>query len=271
MKNDYYVYLHKTLDGRTFYVGKGRNKRAWTKSRRSKGWNEVSSNGYSVEIYQKDLSEKDALEIENDLISKFSGLVNKFKFTAVKFDDYTEYFKYDPTSPSGLSRIKGVWSGRGYEKGNLGHCGYKITRTCGSQSWAIRFKSRTAYVHRIIWQLLNGDISDGLVVDHIDGNPLNNNISNLRVITKAQNSRNSKVDKDNTSGIVGVNLHVDNKSSCSYWKAAYCDLTGKQICKYFSIDKLGSEEAFRLACEYRVQKINELNEQGAGYTARHGK
>ena len=31
MKNDYYVYLHKTLDGEVFYVGKGRGKRAKTK------------------------------------------------------------------------------------------------------------------------------------------------------------------------------------------------------------------------------------------------
>ena len=41
--------------------------------------------------------------------------------------------------------------------------------------------------------------------------------------------------------------------------------------KRFSINRLGHEEAFRLACEYREQKIRELNEQGAGYTERHGK
>ena len=38
MKNDYYVYLHKTLNGEVFYVGKGRLKRAWSKSNRGKNW-----------------------------------------------------------------------------------------------------------------------------------------------------------------------------------------------------------------------------------------
>ena len=38
MKNDYYVYLHKTLDGEVFYVGKGTGKRAKSKAYRSKEW-----------------------------------------------------------------------------------------------------------------------------------------------------------------------------------------------------------------------------------------
>ena len=38
----------------------------------------------------------------------------------------------------------------------------------------------------------------------------------------------------------------------------------------FTISKYGEQEAFRLAYEWREQKIKELNEQGAGYTERHG-
>jgi hypothetical protein len=34
--------------------------------------------------------------------------------------------------------------------------------------------------------------------------------------------------------------------------------------------KYGKEEAFRLAVEWRAARIKELNEQGAGYTERHG-
>lgn len=55
-----------------------------------------------------------------------------------------------------------------------------------------------------------------------------------------------------------------------YYVAHWCDIDGEYQGKYFSIDKLGESEAFRLACEYRQQRIEELNAQGAGYTARHG-
>jgi hypothetical protein len=49
-------------------------------------------------------------------------------------------------------------------------------------------RSRT-YLHRFILGLEKGD---GKVVDHIDGNPLNNTRENLRVLTKAQNNQNRR-------------------------------------------------------------------------------
>ena len=40
--------------------------------------------------------------------------------------------------------------------------------------------------------------------------------------------------------------------------------------KAFSCLKYGDEEALRLALEWRDKTIKEINEQGAGYTERHG-
>lgn len=272
MNNDYYVYLHKTLEGETFYVGKGRLTRAWNKSRRSKEWSNVSSQGYSIEIYRDGLCEKDALAIENYLISSIDNLVNKRILTSVVFDEYKDYFSYDPDSPSGLIRIRGVpcGKGKGYEQGTLGPCGYKRTKTCGGQSWVVGFKNRTAQVHRIIWQLFNGAIPGGFVVDHIDGNSLNNNISNLRLITQAENSKNTRKSRDNTSGVTGVSLSKPQNGKYSYWCAIFANNNNGRSQKSFSINKYGNEEAFRLACEYRAEQIRLLNEQGAGYTERHG-
>lgn len=270
MKNDYYVYLHKTLDGKVFYVGKGRLKRAWSKAGRNLLWKEVSANGYSVELYKENLSEKEALELETYLIRSTQNLVNKIVLTPIKFDDYAEYFSYDSTSPSGLSRIKGVFNGT-YENGKLGHCGYKLTRACGSQHWVISFKNRNASVHRIIWELNYGEIPEGMVIDHLDGNSLNNNLNNLRLVTKSKNRRNTKKYKNTVGGTFGVHLINNKQGNPSSWLACVSNLNGERIRKYFSIGKLGYDEAFSLACRWRSDQISFLNDQGAGYTERHGK
>ena len=75
-------------------------------------------------------------------------------------------------------------------------------------------------VHRLIWQVVNGPIPEGMVIDHIDGDPGNNLIENLRLCTSSENNRNRGPGKNNTSGeknvtwskvlnkwVVKVNLH----------------------------------------------------------------
>ena len=45
---------------------------------------------------------------------------------------------------------------------------------------------------------------DGLVVDHINGDTLDNRRSNLRICTRGENTRNQRLPSDNTSGFKGV-------------------------------------------------------------------
>lgn len=50
-------------------------------------------------------------------------------------------------------------------------------------------------VHRIVWELHNGPIPEGLVIDHIDGNTSNNRLNNLRCISSKDNTRYGRATK----------------------------------------------------------------------------
>jgi len=69
-------------------------------------------------------------------------------------------------------------------------------------------------IHRVIYAMHYGFMPE--IVDHIDGNPLNNNIYNLRAATKSQNGMNQKLSSKNTSGYKGVSWNGHNWKVCIY-------------------------------------------------------
>jgi hypothetical protein len=58
--------------------------------------------------------------------------------------------------------------------------------------------------HRIVWIWHNGPISNGLTIDHIDGDTRNNRIKNLRAVPHSENMKNRAKGRTNTSGITNV-------------------------------------------------------------------
>lgn len=76
----------------------------------------------------------------------------------------------------------------------------------GRREYASRGKveRRTGfYMHRVIMGAKSGQI-----VDHINGNTLDNRRANLRFVTAKQNTLNRKMDRDNKSGYRGVGWHI---------------------------------------------------------------
>lgn len=59
-------------------------------------------------------------------------------------------------------------------------------------------------VHRIIWTMVNGSIGPSQFIDHINGDPFDNRLSNLRLSTNTTNQWNRKTPKNSTSKVKGV-------------------------------------------------------------------
>ena len=68
-------------------------------------------------------------------------------------------------------------------------------------------KNKRMLIHRLLMKA-----PDDMEVDHIDGNRLNNQRSNLRLATSSQNKCNRGARKDNRSGFKGVSWHKKNKN-----------------------------------------------------------
>lgn len=113
---------------------------------------------------------------------------------------------FDIMSPSFLSWDNGRPVGASIRNG------YKRVR-CGGK-WLNH--------HVLIWEHFNGPIPEGMEIDHIDRNRGNNAPSNLRLVTRSQNSRNKAPHKNNKSGIKGVYWHKHRE----YWYGQ-CKKNGK--------------------------------------------
>lgn len=113
--------------------------------------------------------------------------------------------------------------------------------------------NRVAYQgHRLIWLFNYGSLPG--VIDHVDGDPLNNRLSNLRESSRLTNMFNAKKRKDNTSGVKGVSW--DKRSG--KWAARLSILGKPKHVGYF-----GSLEQARQAMEkFRAERHGEFTNHG---------
>jgi hypothetical protein len=80
--------------------------------------------------------------------------------------------------------------------------------------WRIMIDGKSHKTHRLAWLYVYGEFPNG-ILDHINRDKADNRISNLRIVTFSENNQNSKIYKNNTSGVTGVYWHKVQQK----WKA----------------------------------------------------
>lgn len=111
--------------------------------------------------------------------------------------NWADYVTYDHVTGSLYWAVRrpGPKTSVGKEVGSV--------KSCGRYRSFVIF-GRRHYVHRVIWELVNGPIPAGMCIDHIDGNGLNNRMCNLRLTTLFGNQRNRRLSRKTSTGVAGV-------------------------------------------------------------------
>lgn len=122
---------------------------------------------------------------------------------------------------------------------------------CFSQGYATRkIGNQTVFMHHCII----GKPDIGFDVDHIDGNKLNNQKTNLRFCTRSQNTANRGANKNNKSGYKGVSW---NKNTCK-WRATIV-INAKQNHLGLFNTKEQAAEAYNVAAKQLFGEFALLN------------
>jgi hypothetical protein len=129
------------------------------------------------------------------------------------------YWKISRSNRVRIGMRVGAEDSNGYQAATINHKHYKT--------------------HRLIFLMHHGWLPSE--IDHIDNNPRNNKIENLRPTTRRQNQFNARARADNTSGVKNVVWAARNKK----WRVQVRHANGRYI-KYIAdleLAALVAEEA----------------------------
>lgn len=115
------------------------------------------------------------------------------KYTTLTPEDVRFRIDYNPETGEFLWKNSKMPKKNGKKAGNPQKIGYYV----------LSIDKIHYLAHRIAWCHFYGEWPE-LLIDHIDGDKLNNKISNLRLATKQENQWNSNIWKSNKSGFKGV-------------------------------------------------------------------
>ena len=97
-----------------------------------------------------------------------------------------EHLAVDPTSPTGL-RWKSHWSKR-----HQRFAGKPAGRKTNKGYWQVCISGRVIMAHRLVWFLKTGidPAQYNVTIDHVNRDPSDNNIENLRLATDSEQQKN---------------------------------------------------------------------------------
>lgn len=98
----------------------------------------------------------------------------------------------------------------------------------------VTLNGKQYYLHRLLWETFVGEIPDGYEIDHIDTNPRNNSLENLRLVTHKENCNNKK-SLENYSKSNGGKTILNNPKLSK--QVVQCNLKGNIINTYPSINE----------------------------------
>jgi hypothetical protein len=100
--------------------------------------------------------------------------------------------------------------------GDVAGCLWVNTKNPEHKYYKIKINGKRYMLHRLAYYYITGIDPAENEVDHINGNSLDNRFENLRIATHADNGKNQKKPKDNTSGFKGVVWNKQKKK----WQAS---------------------------------------------------
>jgi hypothetical protein len=103
--------------------------------------------------------------------------------------------------------------------------------------------------HRAAWAIVHGEWPSDQI-DHVNGNPADNRLENLRIVTSRENSMNMKANSRNSSGVMGVCWNKANGK----WRAHIAGKTLGDFC-----------------CKEDAIRVRKQAEENLGYHPNHGR
>lgn len=115
---------------------------------------------------------------------------------------------FNPSATRSAEHIRAIW--------NVRYAGKEALATVQGGGYASGpMLGKTRKKHRVIWKLVYG--YDPIDIDHIDGDRLNNRLSNLRNVTRQENTKNRAVRRTHSTGVTGVCIRPSGSFVATIW------------------------------------------------------